>query len=579
MSKAWQALPALAMVLFSTTLFAQVTVGVEINGLDQKLEENVRLYLSIEQQKDHPLMNDGRLLRLHQNAVKEIKAALQPFGYYRPQIDSDLQQDEDGLWRASYTIDPGPALRIAVFSFTISEAMGQDPDFQQLIQERGLKTGDAFTHINYEHFKSGLAKLAEELGYFRTEFIEHRVEIDLNDYVARVFLNIDGGPRYHFGEISLQQDVLEEEFLLRYMPFQKGDPYSLDKLVALQRALNDTRYFQTVEVSPGRASPDSTEIPVEVRLTPRKNNRYEAGVGYGTDTGARTKFGWERPRVNKKGHRFDSSIGWSEIGHNFEANYRVPILNPRTDQLVYTVTDSKEELDDYDSKLRTVGVSLNRKYDDWRETLALDYEREDFEIGDDDDDTTLVIPGASWSRTWGKNFIYVLDGLRFDFGFRGSGEDLGSDVGFVQGFSRIKFISSLNRDNRIIARGSIGSLSTDEFSQLPPSVRFFTGGSQSVRGYKYKSLGPEDDSGDVVGGRRLLVGSLEFDHALNDNWGVAVFYDAGNAMEEFSDDLEHGAGFGLRWKSPIGPVRIDLASALSKDGDPWRLHLNIGPDL
>ena len=579
MSKAWQALLALVMLLFSTAPFAQVTVEVEIDGLDQKLEENVRLYLSIEQQKEHPLLSDGRLFRLHQKAVKEIKAALQPYGYYRPTIGSDLQKDEEGLWRAIYSIDPGPELRIAVFSFTISESMGQDPDFQQLIQERGLKTGDAFTHIDYERFKSGLAKLAEELGYFRTEFVEHRVEIDLDDYVARVFLNIDGGPRYHFGEISWQQDALEEEFLLRYMPFQKDDPYSLDKLVALQRTLNDTRYFQTVEVSPGRASPDSTEIPVEVKLTPRKNNRYEAGVGYGTDSGARTRIGWERPRVNKKGHRFDSSLGLSEIGHNFEANYRVPILNPRTDQLVYSVTDSKEELDDYDSELRTVGVSLNRKYSDWRETLAIDYEREKFEIGNDNDETTLVIPGASWSRIWGDNFIFVLDGLRFDFGVRGSGEDLGSDAGFVQGYSRIKFISSLSRDNRIIARGSIGSTSTDEFSQLPPSVRFFTGGSQSVRGYKYQSLGPEDDSGDVIGGQRLLVGSLEFDHALNDRWGLAVFYDAGNAMEEFSDDLEHGAGFGIRWNSPIGPVRIDLASALSKDGDPWRLHLNIGPDL
>jgi translocation and assembly module TamA len=457
--------------------------------------------------------------------------------------------------------------------------MGQESEFQELIQQQGLNSGDVFSHIDYERFKSGLSKLAEELGYFRAEFVEHRVEIDLNDYVARVFLNIDGGPRYRFGEVSLHQDILEQEFLQRYLPFQQGDPYSLDKLVELQRALNDTRYFQTVEVSPGQATMDSTEIPVDVTLTPRKNNRYEVGVGYGTDTGARTRFGWERPRVNKKGHRFDSSIGWSEIGHKFEANYRVPILNPRTDQLVYTITDSKEDLDDYDSKLRTVGVSLNRNYDDWRETLAIDYEREDFDIGNDNDDTTLIVPGASWSRTWGENFIFVLDGLRFDFGFRGSGEDLGSDVGFVQGFSRIKFISSLNRDNRIIARGSVGSLSTDEFSQLPPSVRFFTGGSQSVRGYKYKSLGPEDDSGDVIGGRRLLIGSLEFDHALNDNWGVAVFYDAGNAIEDFSDDLEHGAGFGLRWKSPIGPVRIDLASALSKDGDPWRLHLNIGPDL
>jgi translocation and assembly module TamA len=297
-----------------------------------------------------------------------------------------------------------------------------------------------------------------------------------------------------------------------------------------------------------------------------------------TDTGARTKFGWQRPRVNDRGHRFDSEIGVSEVGHKLEANYRVPVLNPRTDQLVYSVSEVDEELDDVDSDLRTVGVSLNRRRGDWRETLALEYQREDFEIGNDSDETALLIPGVTWSRIWGNNFIYVLDGLRFDFALRGADEELGSDVSFSQVYSSLKFITSLNRNNRIIARGSVGSTSTNDFDKLPPSVRFFTGGSQTVRGYEYRSLGPEDDSGDVIGARRLLTGSLEFEHSLNDRWAVAVFYDAGNAIDDFDDDLERGAGFGVRWNSPVGPVRIDLANAISDD-ESWQLHINIGPDL
>jgi translocation and assembly module TamA len=378
--------------------------------------------------------------------------------------------------------------------------------------------------------------------------------------------------------VLLRQDVLKADFLQRYMPFKKGDDYSLDKLIELQHVLNDTDYFQTVEVSPGEALPGSNEIPVEVSLTPRKENRYLFGFGYGTDTGARTKFGWQRPRVNDRGHRFDSEIGVSEVGHKLEANYRVPVLNPRTDQLVYSVSEVDEELDDVDSDLRTVGVSLNRRRGDWRETLALEYQREDFEIGNDSDETALLIPGVTWSRIWGNNFIYVLDGLRFDFALRGADEELGSDVSFSQVYSSLKFITSLNRNNRIIARGSVGSTSTNDFDKLPPSVRFFTGGSQTVRGYEYRSLGPEDDSGDVIGARRLLTGSLEFEHSLNDRWAVAVFYDVGNAIDDFDDDLERGAGFGVRWNSPVGPVRIDLANAISDD-ESWQLHINIGPDL
>lgn len=568
----------LAFCFFSSTLSAQTAVNVEVSGIDKILEENVRLYLSIEQQKNHPLISDGRLRRLHKKADQEISSALQPFGYYRPTISSSLEKADSGEWQASYNIDPGPALRIAEFNFVISTEMGQDPEFQKLIQRQALQTGNVFTHPEYDSFKADLAKLASERGYFRAAFSENRVEIDLKDYVARVYLNYDGGPRFIFGEVLLRQDVLQAEFLQRYIPFKKGDAYSLDKLIELQHVLNDTDYFQTVEVSPGEALPGNNEIPVEVSLTPRKENRYLFGIGYGTDTGVRTKFGWQRPRVNDRGHRFDSEIGVSEVGHNLEANYRIPVLNPRTDQLVYSVSEVDEEVDDVDSDLRSVGVSLNRRRGEWRETLALEYQREDFEIGNDSDETALLIPGVTWSRIWGKNFIYVLDGLRFDFALRGADEELGSDVSFSEVYSSLKFITSLDRSNRFIARGSVGSISTNDFDKLPPSVRFFTGGSQTVRGYEYRSLAPEDDSGDVIGARRLLTGSIEFEHSLNDRWAVAVFYDAGNAIDDFDDDLERGAGFGVRWNSPVGPVRIDLANAISDD-ETWQLHLNIGPDL
>jgi translocation and assembly module TamA len=76
-----------------------------------------------------------------------------------------------------------------------------------------------------------------------------------------------------------------------------------------------------------------------------------------------------------------------------------------------------------------------------------------------------------------------------------------------------------------------------------------------------------------------MFGGIEFEHYFNDRWGLALFYDAGNAIDDLGDDLESGAGFGWRWKSPVGPVRIDLANAISDPDRPWRLHINIGPDL
>ncbi len=572
-------LPALVAALFSGKLWAQPVIHVEIEGIDKVLETNVRLFLSIEQQKDHALMSDGRMRRLHQKANQEITAALQPYGFYQPEVTASLTEQETSEWQARYVIDTGPGLPIAEFNLNIIGTMKEDLLLQKVLKEHTLKPGDIFVHPKYESLKSGLSGLASERGYVEAKFIRARVEIDLKKYQARVYLDFESGPRYSFGEITLDQDVLEPEFLNRYIPFQKGDPYSLEQVILLQRALNDSNYFQIVEVVPGVPQADSREIPVRVSLSPRKRHRYDFGLGYGTDTGARAKFGWRMPRVNQRGHRIDSEIIVSEIGYDVSANYRVPVLDPRTDQLVYSISEEREETDTNDSTLRSLSIGFNHNRGKWREVLTLSYEKEEFEVAEDFGDSTLLIPGVNWSRTWGGDFINVLDGLRFNFGVRGASENFVSDTDFTQLLGGLKFITSIDARNRFIARGSLGTTYTSDFEQLPSSVRFFAGGSQSVRGYSYESLGPTDDGGDVIGGEHLMTGSIEFEHYFSDRLGMAVFIDAGNALESFGDDLEQGAGFGLRWRSPVGPVRIDLANAISTDDKDWRLHVNIGPDL
>ncbi len=399
---------------FTAPVGAQTPVSVEITGINEVMETNIRLFLSIEQQKDHPLITPGRLQRLHKKAINEISAALQPYGYYRPVVDSSLVKSDAGEWRAIYAIDPGPALPLAEFNFTINPEMAQDPEFAQLLRKKTLQTGSRFDHLEYEEFKANLAKLAAERGYFDAMFTEHRIEIDLDTYVARIYLNYAGGSRYNFGEIVMRQDVLNDDLLQRLIPFARGDPYTLNKLVELQQVLNDSYYFQTAEVSAGKPAADSDEVPIEVSLTPRKRHRYETGLGYGTDTGARARFGWLVPRVNRRGHRFNTDLEVSQRGYELQANYRVPVLNPRTDQIVYSIGEVAEEFEDTDSTLRTLGVSLIHSRRKWRETLAFTYQQEDFVSGDDAGDSTLLIPGISWSRTWGREFINVLDGLRFE---------------------------------------------------------------------------------------------------------------------------------------------------------------------
>ena len=579
MQKSQQWLFVLIAIFYSTTLFSQINVDIEINGINTALEENVRLYLSVEQQKNHPLLSEARLRRLHTKATLEIGKALQPFGYYRPVIESELTKNTSGNWLANYRIVTGPALPVGEFNLTISEDMQKDPEFQSLVADLPLVKGKDFNHLEYEGIKSSLARLAAERGYFNARFEEHRVEIDLDTYEARIHLNYNGGSRFLFGEVRLQQDVLDNELIQRYIPFTRGTPYTLYKLIDLQHALNDSDYFQTVEVSPGQFQPDSIEIPIEVTLTPRKPHRFSFGLGYGTDTGARAKAAWQMPLLNPQGHRFASEAKVSELGYSLGAKYSIPVLNPRTDQFILSTAVVNETTDTSESTIRKVGSSLKHSRGKWRETIELNYQQEDFTVADIQGSSTLLLPGISWSRTWGEKFIFAVDGLRFDIGLRGASKDFISDTDFYQLQGGIKAITSLGEHNRLITRGRLGSTWTDEFDLLPSSVRFFAGGAQSVRGYAYQSLGPLDANGEVIGGQHLMIGSIELEHSFNSKWGAALFYDGGNAIDNLNDKLERGAGFGLRWKSPVGPIRIDFANAISQDDKPWRLHITIGPDL
>ncbi len=579
MPKYWVFLTILLLTAIPQSVWAQPVVEIDITGVSSEQEGNVRLFLGIEQQKEDPLLSSGRLRRLHEKAISEIKAALQPYGLYRPRITSSLTEVEAEVWLASYDIDPGPGIPIAEFNLNVIGEMKTDPELQKIIDDYTLQTDTVFNHGTYEAFKSRLSGLAHDRGYMEAAFTQTRVEIDLNVYQTRVYLDMNSGPRYRFGEVSIDQDVLDADFLQKYIPFEKGDPYSLRDLIRLQQSLNDSNYFQIADVSPGEPLADQKEIPVNVVLTPRKRHRYDFGLGYGTDTGARAKFGWRMPRINKRGHRIDSYIEVSEIGYDVRSNYRVPVFNPRTDQLVYTISQEQEEADTNDSTLKTLSVSLNHNRAKWREVLSLSYEEEKFEVASDGGDSTLLIPGISWTRTWGPEFINAVDGVRFSIAVRGADDQFISDTTFVQSVGGIKFISSIDKRNRFLLRGTLGTIETQDFDQLPSSIRFFTGGTSSVRGYSYEELGPVDEDGDVVGGKHLMVGSIEFEHYFNDYWGAAVFLDAGNAFDDFDEDLEQGAGFGMRWKSPVGPVRIDLANAISTDDQDWRIHISIGPDL
>ncbi|MFA6687449.1 MAG: BamA/TamA family outer membrane protein [Desulfuromonas sp.] len=154
-----------------------------------------------------------------------------------------------------------------------------------------------------------------------------------------------------------------------------------------------------------------------------------------------------------------------------------------------------------------------------------------------------------------------------------------TETTFLRTSINVRSVLPVARRGRVLVRGELGTIQTDAFSDLPPSQRFFAGGDQSVRGYGFQELSPKNQDGDAIGGEHLAVASIEADYLVYKNFGVATFFDIGNAGSKILSDLKRGVGIGLRYRSVFGMLRLDVARPLDDSTNSLRVHISIGADL
>lgn len=558
---------------------AKVKLKVEVEGVSRKLEQNIHSSLSLEQ-ADKDELDEERIRHLHGEAPAEIDEALQPFGYYRSHVRSELRQEGD-RWIAHYDVDAGPAVKIASVDLQVTGAGKDDPRFQEIAAAFPLRRGEVLYHPDWEKGKKAFEEYAATEGYLDAAFQANEVKVSLERYQADVVLHYNTGPRYRFGEVRFHQDVLKPELLTGYVKFKRGDPLNVNEILELQSALADSPYWGRVEVVTRQEEAKDLEVPIDVNLRPSKPVRFTGGLGYGTDTGPRARGIVEWRRLNSRGHRAEIDAIVSGVERGFKTSYLVPGAYPRTDVLSLNLAYDRQDTNTALSDSGLIGATLTESRGGWREAYSLNFQRESFTVGLDHGTSNLVVPGISLERVRADDRIDTTNGYRVRASFQGADSSVLSDSSFLQGSIDGKIIRSLGDRNRLIARTQVGYTETSDFRALPPRFRFFAGGDQSVRGFSYQSLGRKDEAGNTIGGETLAVGSLEYERRFFTKWGAAVFYDTGNASQSFRalSTLARGAGFGLRWRSPIGPIRADVAFALSEPGHPIRFHLNIGPDL
>lgn len=563
---------------------------ITVTGGIKSLRDNVSHFL--------PFAEEGcetrrwRLRSLLRDSRAQISRAGQALGFYHLEFDADIEMTED-CWKLTVNLIPGEPVRVSELRIVINGAGADDSVFQAIHQNSGIAVGDRLHHGRYEALKARFSSLAAARGYFDGTFDLAKVSVNLEENSARVELVYDTGPRYNFGEITIEQDILNDDFVRRYLNIEEGTPYNTEELLKLKTRYNASNYFAMATVSPDLQTLQEQKIPVHIQLDARKRRSYSVGAGVATDTGPRLLLGYEDRYVNRRGHSLSADANLSTVKSEIEAAYTIPMKRPANEFLRFTTGFEYEEAGDTESELYSIGSSYTIYDEDkWLQTYSIRYEMEDYIVGDAEEVRShLIIPSVQYSRSKSDGSLYPQNGWQLMGRLSGSPESLGSEISFLQFNGRAKYIHPF-MGGRVLLRTEVGATELDPSDELPVSLRFFAGGDASVRGYSYQSIGTvvtrEVDGekiNEVIGGQNMLVGSIEYDYLIRPKWAIAVFYDLGDAAEDFNFDFRRSVGVGVRWISPIGPVRVDIACALdgtrcsTDSGAGWGLHLSMGPDL
>lgn len=559
-------------------LSSAASVEIRIEGLEDELRDAALASLDLRRYAQREI-TPIQVRRLFDRGDDQIVEALQPYGYYAAHVEGELTEAEPETYIATYRVERGDPVIVRSSNVRIVGDATELEDVRNALENFRPQVGERLDHSAYENSKTAVDTQLRALGYFDAELVEHRVEVVQSANSADIDVQWNSNERHRFGPVDFTDAQFPEDFLQRYVPWEEGDFYSAAQLLTLQQRLVDADYFSSVSVQPDLEKLEGNAVPIQALVIPAKRTVYTAGVHVSTDSGPGVRVGIDRRWLNKRGHKLGGEIEYSQRLQQIATSYRIPIPDERR---LYTFSGGyrDEETDTSRSRMaRLSGTQVTEQWNDFTRTLGLQYLNGDFEIADDQQSTSLLYAEGILTRKRADDPLFPSRGLSLLYGVRLAAEQLLSDTSLAQIRAEAKWIRPAGVRGRLILRAAAGAMVVDDFNALPPELRFFAGGDRSVRGFDYQAIGETNAEGDVIGGEYLTVVSAEYEHYFIENWGAAVFVDAGDA---YSSDLDAnvGAGIGLRWRSPVGLLRLDVALPLVTDlEDGVRFHIVIGPDL
>ena len=575
----------MAFIILSMFLAAPLSaaepVEIIVEGIEGDVLKNVGEALVL----PSGLVREGTVDRLWlerfgKQANETVRTAMEPFGYYNARVAIAIEEGRPGAYRLRVKVASGVPVRVAEVTLRLNGPGADESQLKELAAAFPLKRGDILLQQQYEQAKGALLARAQELGYLDADFSAHEIRIAKTTSAARIRLELETGERYFFNGVKIEGATgYPDAFLRRYLTFKPGDVFSYAQLGETQINFTNSERFREVNITPEKAESREFKIPVHVQLKPAPGKSLRQGIGYGTDTGGRFNVHYRDLNVLHGGHEFYSNLHVSERLQGLVTGYILPDPVDIRSSTVLQFNLQQEDVSTYTSRLISLELDKNRSLGKGElATAYIKLQWEEYIVGVQDSSARLVLPGLRYSRNFYDNPSRPARGFNYGFDLRGTHPLLGSDTEVLQLVSTGGVILPLPWRLSLKTRAKAGiTLLSDPLSDLPPSLRFFAGGDQSVRGYSYQSLGPSDAAGNVAGGKHLLAGSVELERALFEDWGISVFYDAGNAFDSFTGvRLFESTGVGVHYYTAVGALNLSVARQIGVDNPGFRIHFTVG---
>lgn len=544
--------------------------NIEVKVENGDVEDNITGFLK--SYKGKP-----KIPRVMKEVRADIRRALHALGYYH----FDIQLSGAGQNVIAEVKLEAP-LKWKDINIELVGTGKDNADLVSLIKDVPIQVGKQVNHSDYQATKSRFESELLELGYFDYQWQESKLLVHKANRYAGVRLLLNTGKRYQFGDLAIEGNTKAANYIRSLSPFSKGQPFEASLLSDFNLSLNATPYFSAIKVYPLLKDRTSDQIPVRVSVEDKPANSFEVGAGYSDDVGAKTRFKWTKPWITEDGHSFESNLRLSQKQQDITASYTIPVDNPNDD--LWRVLGGYKVQDEVTEGInsRIWNVQVQRQWltdDEWVRTAFLKREHETTEQLGEKQRTEMLIPGISYLKKESKGGALPYWGNERLISIEAAADSVLSSANMLKVRWNNEWLRSFETKHLFFGRLDLGAIVTKDIDQIPFTHRFLAGGDQSIRGFAYESIGPRDDEGRILGGRYLATGTVEYNYQFHPSWRAALFVDTGTATNDFSDAWEVGAGFGFRYLTPVGPIRLDHAWGLTKESKSTRLSIVIGPEI